>query len=107
MKDEKSNEKPKRLPRFRSIEEEAEFWDTHDSTEFEHLFRPTRVRFAEHVEHILSVPLDPRVIDRLARMGRESGLGLNKVVAQLIAEGLERLDTAKEKPAAMKGKQDG
>ena len=25
----------KRLPRFRSIEEEAEFWDTHDSTEFD------------------------------------------------------------------------
>ena len=24
-----------RIPHFNSIEEEAEFWDTHDSTEFE------------------------------------------------------------------------
>jgi len=24
-----------RIPRFKSIEEEAEFWDNHDTTEFE------------------------------------------------------------------------
>lgn len=26
---------PSRIPTFRTIEEEAEFWDTHDSAEFE------------------------------------------------------------------------
>lgn len=32
---EETEQKASRIPTFRTIEEEAEFWDTHDITEFE------------------------------------------------------------------------
>lgn len=98
----------KRIPRFRSLEEEAEFWDTHDSTEFEDQFRPTRLRFAADLQHVLGIALDPKLIDRLADSARGHGIGLDKLAAQLIEEGLDRLDAADAAPtAAKKGKHHG
>jgi hypothetical protein len=40
-------EKTKRIPKFASIEEEAVFWDTHDTTEFEDEFEEVEVVFAD------------------------------------------------------------
>jgi len=37
----------KRIPEFTSIEEEAAFWDTHSTTDYEDEFKPVRVRFAK------------------------------------------------------------
>jgi hypothetical protein len=98
---------PKRLPRFRSYEEEAEFWDTHDSTEFEHLFKPTRLRFAEKIEHVLMVTLDGPVLDRLIEMARSKDQGPVALAAQLIVEGLDRMGAPAVDRAAMKGKKHG
>lgn len=50
------------LPRFKSREEEAGFWDTHDSTEFE--WRPARIKIAEKVRHTFGVPLEMDVSSR-------------------------------------------
>ena len=35
-----------RIPDFASLEEEAEFWDTHDSTEFEDEWEPVDLEVA-------------------------------------------------------------
>ena len=35
-----------RIPAFASIEEEAAFWDSHDTTDFENEFEPAEVTFA-------------------------------------------------------------
>ena len=37
--------KKSRIPEFKTIEEEAEFWDTHDTTDYEDEFKPVKVRF--------------------------------------------------------------
>lgn len=92
--------KPNRLPRFRSVEEEAEFWDAHDSAEFEHLFRPTRVRFAEKVQHVLRVPLDISIIGQLDRIGQTLGIGPSELAAQLIGEGIEKLEVECSPPTS-------
>jgi hypothetical protein len=49
----------RRLPEFKSIEEEAEFWDTHDTTDFEEEFKPAKVRFAKNLSEGLTIRLDP------------------------------------------------
>ena len=38
---------PSRIPEFASIEEEAAFWDTHSTADYEDEFKPVRVRFAK------------------------------------------------------------
>jgi hypothetical protein len=36
----------KKIPRFKSRQEEAEFWDTHDTTEFEDEFVEVHIKVA-------------------------------------------------------------
>jgi len=61
-----------KIPRFESYEEEAEFWDTHDTTEFEDEFEPVEVTFAQGlVRRGLTVPLDEQTIELLQRVARE------------------------------------
>jgi hypothetical protein len=55
-----------KIPRFESYEEEAEFWDTHDTTEFEDEFEPVEVTFAQSlVRRGLTIPLDAQTIELL------------------------------------------
>jgi len=61
-----------KIPRFETYEEEAEFWDTHDTTEFEEEFVPVEVTFAQSlVRRGLTVPLDAQTIGLLQRLARE------------------------------------
>ncbi len=47
MTSEPETKRPSRIPTFQTYQEEAEFWDTHDTTDFEDEFRPVTVRVAE------------------------------------------------------------
>ena len=67
---------PSRIPEFRSIEEAAEFWDTHDSTEFEDEFETVHdVRFVPAGPKTpYTVELDDKTIARLERRAQEEGV---------------------------------
>jgi len=79
-----------RIPRFKSIEEEAEFWDTHDTTEFEDEFvEVKRVFVARPLIHTLAVRMDARTIDRLAVVGRKKGMGPSTLARMWLLERLE------------------
>ena len=59
MNEQNTNQQPNRIPDFSSIEEEAAFWDTHDTTDFEEEFHPVTVHFDEHLsEYHLSKKLE-------------------------------------------------
>ncbi len=79
-----------KIPRFKSLEEEAEFWDTHDTTEFEDEFVEVRVKVARPLTHILAVRLDAKTIDRLATVGRKKGIGPSTLARMWLLERLER-----------------
>ena len=53
---------PSRIPEFHSIQEEAEFWDTHDTTDFEDEFKPVKVRFAKNLSEGITIRLDPETL---------------------------------------------
>ena len=83
--------KPKsRIPRFKSREEEAEFWDTHDTTEFEDEFVEVKLQVARPLGHILAVRLDAQTIDRLAKAGRRKGIGPSTLARMWLLERLEQ-----------------
>lgn len=57
---------------FETYEEEAEFWDTRDTTEFEDEFEPIEVSFARSlIRRGLTVPLDPQTVEQLRRLSRD------------------------------------
>ena len=37
------------IPKFKTLEEEAEFWNTHDTADFEDEFKPVQVHFAKNL----------------------------------------------------------
>ena len=86
-----SNRAPSKIPTFDSTEEEAEFWDTHDSAEFEDEFEPVEVEFARPLAHGLVVPLNAELIHRIGVAARARGVGLSTLTRTWIEEGLARI----------------
>jgi hypothetical protein len=88
-----TSKKKSRIPRFKSIEEEANFWDTHDTTEFEDEFVEVKLQVARPLGHILAVRMDAETIDRLAAVGRKKGIGPSTLARMWLLERLEQEKT--------------
>jgi len=61
------------IPDFATREEETEFWDTHDFTDFLDGTRPVNVRVARNLSEGLTVRLDPRDREELDRQAKKMG----------------------------------
>ena len=85
-----STSRKAKIPRFKSLDEEAEFWETHDTTEFEDEFEEVQVKVARPLSHVLAVRMDARTIDRLAEVGRAKGLGPSTLARMWLLERLDR-----------------
>lgn len=81
-----------RIPEFASREEQAEFWDTQDTTDFEDEFKPVKVRFAKNLSEGLTIRLDPETLLRLRLRGRESGIGPTTLARMWILERLRETE---------------
>ena len=47
-----------RIPEFKTIEEEAEFWDSHDLADYWDEFKPIKARFADKLFDRVTIPVD-------------------------------------------------
>lgn len=79
---------PSRIPEFATRAEEAEFWDTHDFTDFLDELRPVQVRVAKNLSQGLNVRLDQSDREELDRRAREQGIGPSTLVRMWIKERL-------------------
>lgn len=90
----KEQERPKvtkgRIPTFKSIEEEAAFWDTHSSEEFADELTPVEnVKFVKAgSKKALTVRFDEETFEELSREAREKGIGPSTLARMLILEHL-------------------
>lgn len=82
------------IPKFKSYREEAEFWDTHDSTDFE--FKPVKLKVAKNLQHILGVRLDAKTIDQLEEKGHKIGVGASTLARMWIIEKLNSLKKSEQ-----------
>ncbi len=82
-------ENKSRIPDFKTIEE-AEFWDTHDSTEFEDEF--TEVDDVQFVmkthKKPLTLRLEEQSLNELRKIAREKGIGPSTLARMWILERL-------------------
>jgi hypothetical protein len=63
-----------RIPEFASREEEAEFWDTHDLTDYWDEFKPVQVSVAKKLSARITIDLDPEAWQKLLSVAREKGI---------------------------------
>ena len=84
--------KKSRIPEFKSYAEEAEFWDTHDFTEFEDETHPVKVRFARNLSNLsenVQVRFDPDTNQKLETLARETGVKKSTLIRIWVMERLQ------------------
>jgi predicted DNA binding CopG/RHH family protein len=79
-----------KIPDFQSREEEAEFWDTHDFTEFLDETRPVKLRIGKQLSEGLTIRLDRQDREELERRASEQGIGPSTLVRMWIKERLRQ-----------------
>jgi predicted DNA binding CopG/RHH family protein len=79
------------IPEFASIEEEAEFWDKHDTTDFEDQFKPIKVRFAKNLTEGITIRFDPETLTKLREQAKKRGIGPTTLARMWILEHLQRV----------------
>lgn len=78
-----------KLPEMDSIEELAQFWDTHDLTDFEaELEEVTEVVFEKKSLSKLVVPLRPQELQALKRLAQTRGVPSEELVRAWVLEKL-------------------
>jgi hypothetical protein len=75
-----------RIPKFKTYEEEANFWDTHSSEEFSDEFKPVQVKFRRPLRMRLAVPLEQSTIKELEQIGKKRGIKPVALARQWILE---------------------
>ena len=81
--------KKSKLPKAKSVQELAEFWDTHDLTDFEdeleEVAEPVFVRGAA-----IKVPLEPREVEAVEQMAQAKGVSREELIRVWILQKLAR-----------------
>ena len=90
------NEKKKirlnHIPEFKNYKEEADFWDTHSTADYEGEFRPVEVRFAKNLSKGITVRLDPKTLVKLREMAHNKGIGPTTLTRMWILERLKETE---------------
>jgi GH43 family beta-xylosidase len=81
--------KKSRIPEFKSYAEEAQFWDTHDFTEFEDETHPVDVHFTKTYSESVQVRFDPDTNRKLEELATERGLKKSTLIRNWIMERLQ------------------
>lgn len=84
----------KKIPKFKSEKEEAEFWATHDSADYIEGTREAKVKFTRPKKKLVSLRLDDRTINELKKIAERKGIGYLELVRMWVLENLEKTKAA-------------
>ena len=78
-----------KLPKFKNLKEEREFWDTHDSTDYLDDFEVAKdVVFVRPKKEVISLRLDPKIVRKLKELADKEGLPPTTYARMLIIKGI-------------------
>jgi predicted DNA binding CopG/RHH family protein len=79
-----------KVPKFKNLKEEREFWDTHDSTGYHDDFKITKnVVFVRPKKEVISLRLEPKFIRRLRELADKEGLPPTTYARMLIVKSIQ------------------
>lgn len=77
---------------FSSYDEAAEFWDTHDTTDYPNAFRPVEV-VTEFRRRHYEIELEADVVKALQVRARRRGVTVSHLASNLLRQQLETVDS--------------
>jgi hypothetical protein len=80
-----------KIPVFKSIEEEAAFWDTHDTEEYADDFEAVEVTFSRPLKHkwLVTIELDEAALSQLKKVAAGSGKKPEVLIRSWVLERLK------------------
>ena len=75
---------------FASRAEVAEFWDTHDFTDYLDELQPITVKLSDAVAHGVIITFESDTFDEIRELAREANTPPEKLIYQWIIERLEK-----------------
>lgn len=78
------------IPAFNNYEEEAEFWDTHDFTDFQQETTPVTVRSTYGLSANVQVRFDKETDHELEALARERGMKKATLIRTIVMERLRQ-----------------
>jgi len=79
-----------KVPKFKTLKEEREFWDTHDSTDYHDDFKTANnVVFVRPKKEVLSLRLEPKLIRRLRKLADKEGIPPTTYARMLIIKSIQ------------------
>jgi len=79
-----------KVPKFKSLKEEREFGDTHDSTDYPGDFKVTKnVVFVRPKKEVISLRLEPKFIRRLRELADKEGPPPTTYARMLIVKSIQ------------------
>jgi len=83
-----------KVPEFKSLKEERDFWDSHDSVDYHDDFEVAKdVVFVRPKKEVISLRLEPKLIRRLKEVADKEGLPPTTYARMLIVKGLQTRST--------------
>lgn len=78
-----------KIPQFKSVQEEAEFWDTHSITDYLDEMRPVKIKFAKPLAHVFTVRFDGKTLTDLQTEASKKGVSAGTLIRMWIKEELQ------------------
>lgn len=81
-----------KLPTFATEQEEAEYWDAHDSTEVLKETEPVAMQFVDRrpPKQQLTIQLEPDAIEQIKVVAQRKGIGYQALIRIWVMEQLEK-----------------
>ena len=84
----------KEMAKFKSEKEEADFWATHDSTDYLEGTKEVKAKFTRPKKKLVSLRLDDKTIKELKKIAERKGIGYLELVRMWVLENLEKTKAA-------------
>ncbi|HBG63586.1 MAG TPA: hypothetical protein DDX16_05035 [Candidatus Omnitrophica bacterium] len=79
-----------KIPKFKSLEEERRFWDSHSITDYTDELKPAKVKFIRPKKKLISLRLDTPQIESLKEIASRKGLGYLSLIRYWLSERLSQ-----------------
>jgi hypothetical protein len=89
--------KKRSIPTFKSLEEEAAWWDTHSVVDFPDEFKTVELEVDRSLFQTLSIRLDAETLTKLRKRAEKKSLGVTTFIRVWVRERLEEEEKKEQK----------